>query len=312
MDEHKKIEDMKVEDTDKIKIKKKPGRPRTKPLKKPLKREGVFDKPKNNENCMEMVYDMPGILKKVFALFKAMAVKEIKLEFNKTNINIITMDHLRRSHIKVTIDCTKINRYYCAEPIEGCLNPTNMERIIQVLNKDYLTIAFILKSSTSRSVLNILYKNEMKIDEYREIELIQSSIPKSDISFDDSNYPIKFELPGKYFKKFITDVSTFSVKLTISKVGNNPLMFSYLSTDKKVKSQYVVKESSKINLQSTVSDDGIFSSSVVVEYIKPFSNAFLSPNISISADTHKSMLFKSHIDNKTITVQISTDTINLK
>lgn len=294
------------------KIKKRPGRPRTKPLKKTLKREGIFDKPNAEENCVEMVYDMPNILKKIFALFKAMAVKEIKLEFTKKFINIITIDHLRRSRIKVVIDCTKINRYYCAEPIEGYLNPTNMEKIIQVLNKDYITIAFVLKTSTNRSVLNVIYKNDMKIDEYREIDLIQPSVPKYDTTFDDTNYPIKFVLPGKYFKKLISDASVFSNKLTINKVGENPLMFSYLSADKKVKSRYVVKDKEKIKLKSSIGRDDIFSSSIIVDYIKPFSNSLLSSDISISADTHKDIIFKASIDNGTVSVFIGTDTVNLK
>lgn len=317
-EEHKNLEETDDENTNRSvnmktnKVKKKPGRPRTKPLKKSLKREGISEEPSNPDNCVEMVYDMPGILKKIFALFKAMSVKEIRLEFNKKHINISTTDHLKRSNIKVTIDCTKINRYYCAEPIDGYLNPSNMEKIIQILNKDYLTIAFVLKTTTSRSILNIIYKNEMKIDEYREINLIQSSNPAKVISFDNTNYPIKFVLPGKYFKKIIADAASFSDKLTIEKIGEGYLRFSYLSTDTKVKSRYVVKDPEKIKLVSTVAKDDMFSSSIRVDYIKPFSNALLFPYVAISADTHKNMLFMSQIDNQTISIYISTDIVSLK
>lgn len=293
-------------------VKKKPGRPRKKPLKKPLKRNGISNKPINNDNCMEMIYDMPSVFKKIFTFFKSMAVKEICMEFKEQSIDILTTDHLKKSHIKVVIKCDKINHYYCKEPVKSYLNPKNMEKIIQVLDKNYMSIAFVLKTITNRSVLNIIFKNEIKIDEYREIDLIQSSNTTYGNMFDSSNYPIKFTLPGKYFKKFINDTSSFSDTLTITKIGASPLTFSYNSKDKTVKSKHIVQSPEAIKLVSLVSDDDIFSSSVQIDYIKPLSGSLLSDFVSIAADTHKNMIFQVEIDNKTIEVFVNTNTITLK
>lgn len=300
--------------------KKKPGRPRKKPLKKPMKRSGISDTPLNVDNCVEMIYDMPSVFKRIFTLFKSMAVKEICMIFNEKNIEILTTDHLKKSHIKVVIKCDKINHYYCKEPIKSYLNPKNMEKIIQVLDKNYMSIAFVLNTITNRSILNIIFKNDIKIDEYREIDLIQSSNNSFDISFDDSNYPIKFVLPGKYFKKFINDISSFSDTLTINKIGSKSLTFSYTSKDKTVKSKHIVQSPESIKLVSAIADDDIFSSSVQIDYIKPLSSSLLSDFVAISADTHKNMIFRIGVDlqpggatgTPAIDILINTNTIKLK
>jgi hypothetical protein len=292
--------------------KNKPGRPRKKPLKKPLKRNGISENPLNEENCMEMIYDMPSVFKRIFTLFQSMAVKESCMEFKEKTIDILTTDHLKKSHIKVVIKCDKINHYYCKEPIKSYMNPKNMEKIIQVLDKNYMSIAFVLKTITNRSILNIIFKNDIKIDEYREIDLIQASNTEYNVSFDSTNYPIKFALPGKYFKKFINDISSFSDTLTINKIGSSSLTFSYTSKDKTVKSKHIVQSPESIKLVSLVSDDDIFSSSVQIDYIKPLSSSLLSDFVSISADTHKNMIFQVDVDNKTIEILVNTNTVKLK
>jgi hypothetical protein len=241
-----------------------------------------------------------------------MAVKEICMEFKSNVIDIITTDHLKKSHIKVTIKCDKINHYYCKEPIKSYLNPKNMEKIIQVLDKNYMSIAFVLKTITNRSILNIIFKNDIKIDEYREIDLIQASNNCNDISFSTDNYPIKFVLPGKYFKKIISDISSFSDTLTINKIGSTALTFSYTSKDKTIKSKHIVQSPESIKLISLVSDDDIFSSSIQIDYIKPLSSSLISDYVTISADNHKNMIFRVDVDNKTIEILVNTSTVNLK
>lgn len=298
-------------DSKNIPAKKKPGRPRKKPLKKPMKRNGISKKPLNVDNCVEMIYDMPSVFKKIFSLFKSMAVKEICMSFDKKTIEIITTDHLKKSNIKVIIICEKINHYYCKEPIKSYLNPKNIEKIIQVLDKNYLSIAFVLKTITNRSSLNIIFKNEIKIDEYREIDLIQSTTETNNTSFDNSDYPIKFVLPSKYFKKLVNDICSFSDTLTINKIGSCPLTFSYTSKDKTVKSNHIVQDPAAIKLVGLVADDDIFSSSIQVDYIKPLSSSLLSDHISISADIHKNMIFKIDVDGNTIQILISTNTVKL-
>lgn len=292
--------------------KKRPGRPRKKPVKKPMKRNGIAGAPLNDDNCVEMIYDAPAVFKRIFALLKSMAVKEICMCFGGESIDILTTDHLKKSNIKVVVRCDKINHYFCREPVRIHLNPKNMEKIIQVLDKNYMSIAFVLKTLTCRSVMSIIFKNDIKIDEYREIDLIQSSNTVYAAAFDDDTYPIKFRLPSKYFKKFVNDIGMFSDTLTITKIGATPLTFSYVSKDKTVKARHIVQSSEAIGLVALVADDDIFSSSVQIDYIKPLSGALISDAVLISADSHRNMIFKIAVDQETIQILVSTSTVKLK
>jgi hypothetical protein len=187
-----------------------------------------------------------------------------------------------------------------------------MEKIIQVLDKNYTSIAFELKSVTNRSVLSIIYKNDMKVDEYRDIDLIQPSDNITDVSFDDTTYPIKFTLPSKYFKKTVNDISTFSDILTLNKMGGTPLTFTYASKDKTVKSKHAFKDPNVIKLVSTIADDDIFSSSVRIDYVKPLSGTLIAEYIHISADQNRNMIFKIDADGANIQILISTSTVHLR
>lgn len=293
-------------------VKKKPGRPRKTPIKKPLKRNGIAKEPLNKENYMEMIYDMPSVMKRIFTLFKSLAIKELCIEFGESDICIFTTDHLKKSNVKVCFKCAKINHYYCEAPIKINLNPDNVEKIIQVLNKDYTSIVFTLKKSTNRSILNIIFKNHIKIDEYREIDIIQTNDNNRQAVFDTLGYPVQFVFPSKYFKKLVGDVSTFADTLTINKVGEGPLTFSYISKDKTVKAKYVVQSPEPIKLKSLVAKGEIFSSSVRIDYIKPLSSSLLSESIHVAADSHKNMIFRSSVDNNTIDIFVNTETVNLK
>ena len=290
-------------------IKKKPGRPRKTPLKKRMKREGISATPINAANDMEMIYDMPSVFKKIFALCKTMAVGDLSISFDRKQVKISAVDHYKKSHISIVIHGSKINHYYCKKPTVINLNPKNMEKIIQILNKNYISVAFVLKTVTSKSSLTIIFKNSIKIDECREIDLIQNTNPPPNVSFDVMNYPIKFRLPGKYFKKIINDISLFSDVLTISKVGNSPLLFKYTSEDKTVKSTYIVKCEKSINLHAAVCDSDIFSTSVNIAYVKPLSSTLISEYMEICADTRKNMIFKTSIDEGTVDIMVSTDIV---
>ena len=299
------------------KTRRRPGRPRKTPVKKQLKRSGISNAPINVENCMEMVYDTPVMFKRIFTLFKAMAVQHICIEFREKTVNILTPDHLKKSYAKINVNCENLNHYYCMEPINSYINPKNLEKIIKVIDNDYTSMTFLLKTISNRSSLHIIFKNSMHIDEYREIELIKPSDNIYDVSFDDLKYPVKFTLPSKYFKKIITDISTFSDSFTITKVGLSPLAITYISKDKTVCARHIVQDSKAISLLANITEDDIFSSSVNIDYIKPLSNSLLSDFISISADNRNNMIFKLAVDRNsdgrpTINIYVNTKCLTLK
>ncbi len=295
-------------------VKKKPGRPRKHPVKTPLMRNGISNAPKNTGNRVEFIYDTPVAFKKIFALFKSMAVQDMCIKFTPREMHITTSDHLRKSNIKVVVNCTKVNHYYCKETTECYLNPPNIEKIIRAVDKNHLTITFVLREIMHKKSLDIILKNEINIDEHKEINLIKPR-HMHDAKFDTSGYPISFTFPSKDFKKIVNDASAFSNIFTISKVGLSSLMFTYISKDKMVKSRHIVRKPDAIKLNSTVKEGDIFSSSVQIDYIKPLSSSLLADDVSVYADNYKNMIFSMDVDVRsvpTIRVQITTSTVNLK
>ena len=129
--------------------------------------------------------------------------------------------------------------------------------------------------------------------------------------FLDKDYTIKFELPGRYFKKMISDIRTFSDQITIRQDGpNEPLIFEYTKHDKKVKSYNIVRNNKNINFISNLKDDETFRVSFNIDYVKPISSALLSENITIYAHENKPLMFSIYMDKSAVELKILTEIID--
>ena len=73
-----------------------------------------------------------------------------------------------------------------------------------------------------------------------------------------------------------------------------------------IKGFNICKDSSKIKLQSSLSENDIFSVSVRIDYIKALSNSLLSEKIKIYADSENDLVFNLLIDNGSFEIIIYT------
>jgi hypothetical protein len=304
-----------IADDDASKEKKRPGRPRIKPLRAPVERKGISSTPKKPDNGIELIYDEPMLFKKAFQLFKAMSAHELTIVFDEKEIRISASNNARKSDVLVVFDCTKMVHYYCEQKSVAVLNAPNMEMVNQVLDKNHTTVTMVLKKSSYRSSVIFIFQNDMKIDEVREVMLINPTQTNLiDINtFDISEYPIKFSMPSKFFKKFIADSKSFADTLTIRKVGKTGnLTFSYSTDDKMIKSQHIVKDNNAISLESKIDDGDVFSVSIKLDYIKPLANALITPNcITINAHQEHKMVFVGCLDYGCIEMRIACNTDQL-
>jgi hypothetical protein len=289
--------------------KKKPGRPRRFPCKLSSTRAGIQQQPIREENHIELSYDSPLILRRLFALFKSMAVKELRMDFEKNDIHITTVDHFKKTYIRTVIHGSKVNHYYCKEDTTIFITPKNIENVMRILDKSYTSVDFILPAGNTRNVLIIIFKNVIGIDEVREIQLNKSSQFVETISYSTDNYPIKFTLPGSYFKKIIKDINSLTDIFTINKIGNASMTITYQSKDRTILSKHIVNATPELKMTSLIADDDIFAASINVDYIQPLGNALLSDNISIAADTKKNMIFILSVDNDTMSIFISAEIV---
>lgn len=277
------------------------GRPRLIQKIDPLPRLGVTNTPQYDTNIVELSYDNVGIFKKIFSLLKLMNVKEINMHFYTNYTKIYGIDHLEKNLINIKIDASKLNHYYCEHPINITLDPKNLDKITQKIDKNYNLFSIILKKNSYRNNLIIVLNNKiLSIDESHIINLIENDSDLNQLytrTVDYNLYPLKFELPGKYFKKLINDISIFSELFTIEKINQNPLQFIYKNINNTIKGYNICKDGSKIKLESALTDDDIFSVSIRIDYIKALSNSLLSETIKIYADKENDLIFNLLIDN---------------
>lgn len=286
------------------------GRPRLIQRVDPLPKLGIVVTPSNNDNLVELSYDNVSIFKKIFSLLKLMNVKEINIQFNTNYTKIFGIDHLEKNLINIKINSNKLNHYYCEYPINITLDPKNLDKITQKIDKNYNLFSMILKKNTFRNNLIIILNNKvLSIDESHIINLIENDVdlhPFYEKTLDYNVYPLKFELTGKYFKKLINDVSIFSEIFTIEKVNKSPLQFIYKNINNTIKGYNICKDDAKINLQTNLTDNEIFSVSVRIDYIKALSNALLSDKIKVYADNENDLVFSLLIDSGAFEIVIYT------
>jgi hypothetical protein len=292
--------------------KKRPGRPRKTPLREPRPRNGIVNKPKDVNNFIEFLYDKPLIFKKLWQYFKLMAVDKIQIIFRLSEIIIWSEDHHKKSKMCVRIDASKVNHYYCAGELDLGMSCKNPELIMSTVDKTYTSILFLSKVGYIQKDIRIILNNEIEIDESHRIELIgeYNKISNENI-YSDTDYMIKFELPGKYFKKMISDIRAFSDQITIRQDSpSDPLIFEYTKQDKKIKSYHIVRNNALINFVSHLKEDDTFRVSFKIDYVKPISSALLSENIVIYAHENKPLMFCVGMDKKTIDIKILTEIID--
>lgn len=294
------------------KKKKRPGRPRKTPIREPKPRNGIVNAPTDASNHMEFLYDKPILFKKLWQYFKLMAVDKIQIIFRKREVIMWGEDHHRKSRMRVRIDTNKINHYFCKEELDIGMNCRNPELVLTKIDKTYTSLLFLSKVGYMQKDLRAVLKNDMEIDESHKIELIgEYQKMENEEMFLDNDYPVKFELPGRYFKKMISDIRAFSDQITIRQdSADEPLIFEYTTQDKKINSENIVRNNKLIKFASNINEDDTFRTSFKIDYVKPISSALLSENIVIYAHERKPLMFVVGMDNDVIELRILTKIID--
>ena len=102
-----------------------------------------------------------------------------------------------------------------------------------------------------------------------------------------------------------------STRLGITQEDNeSPLVFEYLTANKRVQSKHTVRDSNKIKLNSTLDDGETFRVDICIGYIKPISSSQIADEITICVDENKPFMTKAYIDNGTIEIKTLTEIID--
>jgi hypothetical protein len=284
-----------------VKVVRRPGRPPKKRPDAPVPDViGILEQPRNPDAVMEMAYCNPIIFKKLFVLFKSYEVADVEFIFTPTNIKIVAKDHYNKATIYATIDGSKMNCYYCRDTYRVCIKRDMIEKVLGNIDKDQIKVGFSLKENSYRSAIFITVR-DCQYDKINAYEVETAFKPNVDggepEQIDDSNYPIRFVLESKHFKSEITKVSKMSSTITIRKEGSNPLQFIF-DEAKKINYQGTYNDSAKIKLESTIAEDDILNTSIMIDYIKPFSNAAIGDEVIIAADKYNKLSMLTYLDKK--------------
>lgn len=288
--------------------KKRPGRPKKEVPKKNIPKEGIVVEPSNLKmtsdprmlNSFELVYDNPIMFKKIFSLFKSMAVDNIRIKLEKTLIKMYAVDHTASNQIYVKIRGERMNRYYTSRILEFGLGPTYIQKILQTLNKDYIKIEWFTSVQFENSKIKIALSND-EMEEASVYTIDQDQLDPYNWEVEqeleqEKFYPLRFELPFKFFKKKVTDFKQLGEIMKIEKHGDNPLKLNYNFTNNKGDQMTIFKNPSKINLVSQIEPGEIFSTSVYLDHIKPLAGTLISDVIQISAHKNHKLIFTALLD----------------
>jgi hypothetical protein len=289
-----------------------PGRPRKNPKKEPIPKKGISKTPIDPEHVVEFMYDNPLMIRKIVAFFKSIAAQQIQIIFRAQDIIMYAKDHHEKSHIRIRIDATKLNHYYCKTNLDIGIAQKDLEMVLNVVDKDYNSIVIVSKKATIQEKITVILENSIEIDENQDIELIgQYNHMDNEQIFINETYTIYWQWSGKYFKKFINDIKTISDDFAIIQERcDKPLMFSHCSVNRKIHKAYIVKNSGKIKLKSKLLGDDSFRIDMRVEYIKPISSAHIADDILILVDENKPLMTKAMIDNGVIEIKTLTEIID--
>ena len=121
-----------MEQPDQQKVKRRVGRPKLiKPPPRTAARRGIVAEPIVSEHALEMIYDEPINIKRIFTMFKLMDTRDVRMEFSLTGVRISGAGHLKHNFIDLNIDSAKLGQYYCRHHIIMVIDQKNLEKVIQ-------------------------------------------------------------------------------------------------------------------------------------------------------------------------------------
>jgi hypothetical protein len=258
--------------------KKKPGRPRSINKRPSVEKKGIIHFPSSSDNYLEFYYDNPLIFKKILYLFKTLSSDKLNMVFDVDKVYITTIGHFEKNKILITINCNEINHYYLRDKLEICLTREYLSSIFSNINKSHKTITILSKNNTVDSLLYIFLDGDLNIRDEHRIQLTDfSNISLNIKEFMYNDFEIYFKLPGREFKKMISDIKLFSDKVTLfksSNLDNDVLTIEYTGRNKQTLSNKYFMNNKCIYLKSQIKQNKTFRISFEIDNIKPISSSF--------------------------------------
>jgi hypothetical protein len=305
-------QDVEVDDDEVVK-KKGPGRPRKmQPHTKPA-REGIVHTPTNykdreaDHHALELVYENPLMFRKIITLFKAYAVPDINMMFDKDRVYIYGVNPSGEVKIVAEIFCHNMNRYYLQQQHHIVLSAENFNKLFSIVNKDFIKIFFFTTQKYRNQRFWTMFTDEDDEESFYSIDLGAPTInPLGEINNilkHEQEYPISFELTFKALKRKIGEYGGLKIKkIDITQSvdanrGTRRLYFKCETEDHRIINESPFKNLAKINFISTTDDnDSLFTAPVFINNIKPLANTLIGEKVKFSVDEQRDLIFTTDLD----------------
>lgn len=289
--------------------KRRPGRPKTKPTKKRMPKQGVTEAPRKSQNCIELEYDMPLVFKHIFELFKAMSSDTVVFNFTPTRLFLYVTDHTGMNKIVISFDGAKMSRYYFKTAANApCIFSVSQEHLLNVfktIDKDCDSVQFHRNSDVSKNAFDVVFVNSLlgTVNQFSIKTLPLEKTPPDVSEFSRDKYPVSFGMTDKNFKRLITScmISMADVPVQIrGDAKNNNIIFVCGNTQKSVTATSILQKSMHIDLKFSEENQENLSVHIRSEFLKIIANNAVSDNVRIYLGTKMPLLAYSTIDDEAI------------
>lgn len=294
--------------------KRKPGRPRKIPLKPTLDKVGILNKPRVNDNMVEIMCDQPGVFKKIGQFLKSISADKVAITFTRTETILYAKGYHGNTIAKIKLDGSKIISHYAPpEGISIVVLTANLNRAFNKLDKVHLNMSFILLKEDRCTTLHVNLQNEYDIRECVKIDIMQDPefVKTFTASFVEMKYPLEFKLNSKYFKSAISDAKDFDSLWTIE-YYNGTICFTHDTPNKQVQNRNIPCDPKKVITHSSVPDGKIFAVSIDIENLKAASAAMLSEYIHFRAAIDRSLWVCMDVHESAIQIDVLANIIDYK
>ena len=259
-----------------------------KPVGRPRKKVIVLDDPKgivktpvNEDSFMELAFIQINLLKTLFTMFNSMVIKAMVFTFDHEKIEIFVNDEHDNMNMTVRICGNKVFSYFCKEPFSVPVYYNDLNQLLKNLEKNYWSkIMFRSSESTRDSSIQLMFeRSELNMYDMHPIK-ISKDVSSSDILVPEGRKKLQFTLPAEDFKLMIAKVKRVGDdRLSIQRFGKKPLNLIFSKKTGAQDNVRVLRNDDKIKLVSDLDDGELYTATIKVDTIQPFSASQLCKEV---------------------------------
>lgn len=290
-----------------------PGRPPSKPAAPAIERRGIVDSPDDPLNRLEFAFEDPMAFKLLFAYFKNLRAREIHLRCRPDGLTFFARDHTKTSRVVAHVAGRHVNWHYCEGEFWLGVNRDQFESMFAGIDKTLFKVSIRQTADDPHSLTFVFKDPELEKENYYKMTL--STYPRDEELYEAeaaltpaqlAAYPVEFTLGAKQFKKTVGDAAKYSDVITIEKLGDHPLQFTYSQAN--VVYHEVYRSAEKISLRSAVAPGAAFHTTVKIDNLKSLAAAMVADDLRILCREGGDMVFRSAFEGKALVVSTLTGT----